>query len=78
MLDNPEKTARLLAALKAQVLFEVELVSSLVNYLRAQGWTSFVADTKRQRQTRRLCRTKPALNPAKDKGIMVNHCAPLA
>jgi len=36
MLDNPEKTARLLAALKAQVPFEVELLSSLVNYLRAQ------------------------------------------
>jgi len=36
MLDNPEKTARLLAALKAQVPFEVELMSSLVNYLRAQ------------------------------------------
>lgn len=36
MLDNPEKTARLLAALKAAVPFEVELVPSLVSYLRAQ------------------------------------------
>ena len=36
MLDHPEKTARLLAALKAAVPFEVELVPSLVNYLRAQ------------------------------------------
>jgi hypothetical protein len=36
MLDHPEKTARLLATLKAAVPFEVELVPSLVNYLRAQ------------------------------------------
>ena len=36
MLDHPEKTARLLAALKAAVPFEVELMPSLVNYLRAQ------------------------------------------
>ena len=36
MIDHPEKTARLLAALKAAVPFEVELVPSLVSYLRAQ------------------------------------------
>jgi hypothetical protein len=36
MLDNPEKTARLLAALKAALPFKVELVPSLVNYLRDQ------------------------------------------
>src|SRR5271170_5871366 len=36
MIDNPEKTARLLAALKAALPFKVELVPSLVNYLRAQ------------------------------------------
>jgi hypothetical protein len=36
MLDRPEKTARLLAELKAAVPFEVELVPSLINYLRAQ------------------------------------------
>jgi hypothetical protein len=30
MLDNPEKTARLLAALKAAVPFKVELVPSLI------------------------------------------------
>jgi Tripartite tricarboxylate transporter family receptor len=36
MLDNPEKTARLLAALKEAVPFKVELVPSLVNYLRTQ------------------------------------------
>ena len=36
MIDNPKKTARLLAALKQAVPFKVELVPSLVNYLRAQ------------------------------------------
>jgi hypothetical protein len=36
MIDNPAKTARLLAALKATVPFKVELVPSLVTYLRAQ------------------------------------------
>jgi hypothetical protein len=37
MLDHPEKTARLLAALKAAAPFEVELTERLVKYLRAQG-----------------------------------------
>jgi hypothetical protein len=36
MLDNPEKTARLLAELKAALPFKVELVPSLANYLRVQ------------------------------------------
>jgi hypothetical protein len=36
MIDNPEKTTRLLAALKDAVPFKVELVPSLVNYLRTQ------------------------------------------
>jgi hypothetical protein len=36
MIDNPEKTARLLAALKAAVPFEVELTERLVKHLRAQ------------------------------------------
>jgi hypothetical protein len=36
MLDNPEKTARLLAALKAALPFKVELVPSLVSYLHVQ------------------------------------------
>jgi hypothetical protein len=36
MIDNPAKTARLLAALKQAVPFKVELVPSLVNYLRGQ------------------------------------------
>jgi hypothetical protein len=36
MLDNPEKAAKLLAALKAGVPFEVELTERLVKQLRAQ------------------------------------------
>src|SRR5258708_37334952 len=37
MLDNPEKTARLLAALKAAAPFDVELAPSLIEYLQAQN-----------------------------------------
>jgi hypothetical protein len=36
MLDHPEKTPKLLAALKAAAPFEVELTERLVKYLRAQ------------------------------------------
>ena len=36
MLDNPEKTTRLLAALKAAAPFEVELTERLVKHLRGQ------------------------------------------
>ena len=36
MLDKPEKTYQLLAALKAAVPFEVELTPSLITYLQAQ------------------------------------------
>jgi len=36
MLDNPEKTARLLAALKAAVPFEVELTPAVVKQLQAE------------------------------------------
>jgi hypothetical protein len=36
MIDNRAKTDRLLAALKLAVPFKVELVPSLVDYLRAQ------------------------------------------
>jgi hypothetical protein len=36
MIDSPEKTSRLLSALKDAVPFKVELVPSLVSYLRAQ------------------------------------------
>jgi hypothetical protein len=37
MLDNPEKTARLLAALKAAAPFDVKLGPELMNYLRAEN-----------------------------------------
>jgi hypothetical protein len=46
MLDQPEKTARLLAALKAAAPFEVELASSLIEYLQAES----VADVDRMHQ----------------------------
>jgi hypothetical protein len=36
MLDHPDKTTKLLAALKAAVPFEVELTEWLVKQLRAQ------------------------------------------
>jgi hypothetical protein len=36
MIDNAKKTTRLLAALKGAVPFKVELVPSLINYLRGQ------------------------------------------
>jgi hypothetical protein len=36
MLDNPEKTTKLLAALKTAVPFEVELTEQIVKQLRAQ------------------------------------------
>ena len=37
MLDHPEKTTRLLAALKAAAPFEVELTPSLIEYLQAEN-----------------------------------------
>ena len=66
MLDHPEKTARLLAALKAAVPFEVELVPSLVNYLRAQHVA--VAD-----QTQHIVSD---LSYAVDEGGIVCHIVP--
>ena len=36
MIDNPEKTARLLAALKEAVPFKVELTERLIKHLRGQ------------------------------------------
>jgi hypothetical protein len=47
MIDNPEKTALLLAALKASVPFEVELSDRLVKHLRAQN----AAGVEQRRQT---------------------------
>jgi hypothetical protein len=66
MLDHPEKTARLLAELKAAVPFEVELVPSLVYYLRAQHVA--VAD-----QTRHVVSD---LSYAGDEGEIVCHIVP--
>jgi hypothetical protein len=37
MLDNPEKTARLVAALKTAVPFEVELTPEVVKQLQAEN-----------------------------------------
>jgi hypothetical protein len=37
MLDNPEKTARLLTALKAALPFEVELTTRLIEQLQSEG-----------------------------------------
>jgi hypothetical protein len=47
MLDNPEKTAHLLAALKAAVPFEVELPPMVIKQLQADK----VADGHQARQT---------------------------
>jgi hypothetical protein len=46
MLDHPEKTARLLAALKTALPFEVELTPSLFTYLQAENIDA--ADQRRQ------------------------------
>lgn len=40
MLDNPEKTARLLAALKAAVPFEVELAPLVLKQLQADKFAA--------------------------------------
>ena len=37
MLDHPEKTPRLLAALKAAAPFEVELAPSVIGHLQAEN-----------------------------------------
>ena len=45
MLDHQEKTARLLAALKAAAPFDVKLAPSLIEYMQAEN----VADANRRR-----------------------------
>jgi len=47
MIDNPEKTARLMTAMTAALPFEVELTSSTIAYLRAQH----IADDVKPMQT---------------------------
>ncbi len=39
MLDNPEKAMRLLAALKAAVPFEVEVLPSVIKHLQSENLT---------------------------------------
>jgi hypothetical protein len=63
MLDNPEKTAKLLAALKAAVPFEVELTHQLVKHLRAHH--DAIADRKHH--------TVANLSYAGDEGGIVCH-----
>jgi hypothetical protein len=63
MLDHPEKTPKLLAALKAAVPFEVELAEWLVNELRRQH--DAVADRKHH--------TVSDLSYAGDEGGIVCH-----
>jgi hypothetical protein len=67
MLDNPEKTARLMAALKAAVPFEVNLTPEVVKQLQAEN----VADPD---QTHR---TVSDLSYAGDEGGIVCHIVPL-
>ena len=66
MLDHPEKTPKLLAALKAAVPFEVELTERLVNQLRAQHHAG--ADQKHH--------TVSDLSYAGDEGGIVCHIVP--
>ena len=66
MLDHPEKTPKLLAALKAAVPFEVELTERLVNQLRSQLHAG--ADQKHY--------TVSDLSYAGDEGGIVCHIVP--
>jgi hypothetical protein len=66
MLDNPEKTTKLLAALKAAVPFEVELTDRLIKQLRAQHHAG--ADQKHH--------TVSDLSYAGDEGGIVCHIVP--
>ena len=66
MLDHPEKTPKLLAALKAVVPFEVELTEQLVKQLRAQHHAG--ADEKHH--------TVSDLSYAGDEGGIVCHIVP--
>jgi hypothetical protein len=68
MIDNAVKTSRLLDALKDAVPFKVELVPSLVNYLRAQHLA--IAD--------QTAHTVSDLSYAGDEGGIVCHIVPSA
>ena len=45
MLDNPEKTARLLEALRAAVPFDVELAPPVIKYLRSNNIVTAARET---------------------------------
>ena len=66
MLDNPEKTARLIIAMKAALPFEVELTSSTIAYLRAQH---IAGDVKPMQ-------TVAKVSYAGDEGGILCHLAP--
>jgi len=66
MLDKPEKTARLLAALKAAVPFEVELTPAVVKQLQSEKFAH--AD-----QTHRIVSD---LSYVGDEGGILCHIAP--
>jgi hypothetical protein len=66
MLDNPEKTARLLAALKAAVPFEVELTPAVVKQLQTENFVH--ADETH--------RTVSDLSYAGDEGGILCHIVP--
>jgi hypothetical protein len=65
MLDDPEKTSRLLAELKAAVPFGVELTPLLVRHLRSQR--TIISET---------AHTVLDLSYAGDEGGIVCHIAP--
>jgi hypothetical protein len=67
MLDNREKTARLLAALKAAVPFEVELTPAVVKQLQSKN----VAHADQ------IHRTVSDLSYAGDEGGILCHIVPL-
>lgn len=66
MLDHPEKTARLLAALKAAVPFDVELMPALIKHLKAKN--ILASNDVRQ--------TVSDLSYAGDEGGIVCHIVP--
>ena len=67
MLDNPEKTARLIAALKAAVPFEINLTPEVVKQLQAENGANPV----------QAHRTVSHLSYAGDEGGIVCHIVPL-
>ena len=66
MLDNPKKTEPLLAALKAAVPFEVELVPALIEHLKTKN----IATLNENRQT------VSDVSYAGDEGGIVCHIVP--